>query len=154
MALKNYTSNDPRLFERIQKALASKAKQVMFDYSDDGKINGVAFTMEVKGQIIAFKLPARYENVERILYANRRSTWKPLSQAQKDQAYKTAWANIRDWLEAQMALIETEMVKPEEVFLPYATDAGGQTLFERFETGNLQLGAGNQQSESSRVIEL
>ena len=36
-----------------------------------------------------------------------------------DQAYRVAWRNILDWVQAQMALLEIGMAKMEEVFLPY-----------------------------------
>ena len=55
------------------------------------------------------------------------------------QARRTAWANIRDWLDAQMALIETGQVKLEEVFLPYMTDTTGKTLYERIQERNFKL---------------
>jgi hypothetical protein len=51
-----------------------------------------------------------------------------------DQAYRTAWKNIHDWVDAQMALLETEMVRLEEVFLPYMTDSTGRSVFERMES--------------------
>ena len=44
--------------------------------------------------------------------------------------YRTAWANIRDWVTAQMALIDTEMVRIEQVFLPYMVNKQGQTYFD------------------------
>ena len=34
-----------------------------------------------------------------------------------EQAYRVAWRNILDWVEAQMALLEIGMAKMEEVFL-------------------------------------
>jgi hypothetical protein len=55
-------------------------------------------------------MPARVERVEKILYPRGNMT-----PSQKEQAYRTAWANIRDWITAQMALIDTQMVKPEYV---------------------------------------
>ena len=36
--------------------------------------------------------------------------------ARMQQANRTAWRIIREWILAQMALIETEMVTVEEVF--------------------------------------
>jgi len=56
-----------------------------------------------------------------------------------DQARRTAWANIRDWLDAQMALIETEQVKLEEIFLPYMTDRSGKTLFEYMQENDFKM---------------
>lgn len=124
--LKNARSTSTHSFDAIQKTLAShKAKEIMFRYDGNGHITAIEFSLEINGTLYLFRLPARVQNVERILYGDRF-----LSDAQKEQAYRTAWANIRDWIAAQCAMIDTEQVKPEEVFLPYMLNAQGQTLFE------------------------
>ena len=43
-----------------------------------------------------------------------------------------AWRILKDWVEAQMALLDIEMVKFEEIFLPYI-EVQGQTVFEKLE---------------------
>lgn len=124
--LKNATSTSKNTFDAIQKTLAAhKVKQIVFDYGDGGRIISISFSIEVSGVLYPFRLPARIENVEKILYGNRR-----LTPTQKEQAYRTAWANIRDWITAQMAMIDTGMVKSEEVFLPYMIAHDGRTFFE------------------------
>lgn len=44
-----------------------------------------------------------------------------------------AWRILKDWIEAQMALLDIEMVRFEEIFLPYIETNSGQTIFERLE---------------------
>ena len=52
------------------------------------------------------------------------------------------WRIIKDWLNAQLALIEVGQAEMAEVFLPYALTNTGQTLFQRFtEEGALMLTA-------------
>jgi len=46
---------------------------------------------------------------------------------------------------AQLALYETEIVEMPQVFLPFATDAKGQTLSEKMLNGKLLLGPGSQE---------
>lgn len=103
MAIKNYTSNTPQTFDKIQKILIShKAKQILFDYTDNGKIKSLSFNLEINGKFFGFRLPARVEKVEKI-FLDRKSSgrrhhyrnWE-LTEAEKEQAYRTAWANIRD----------------------------------------------------------
>jgi hypothetical protein len=140
MALKNTYSGVPvdRIFQTIQKILVThKAKQLMFEYSDDGRVYALTFSLEINKKLHAFKLPARVKSVEHILYGTR-----PPTPTQKEQAYRTAWANIRDWISAQMALIETGMVKFEEVFLPYMVDRSGKTYFETLEQKQFELESG------------
>ena len=49
------------------------------------------------------------------------------------QAERVAWRILKDWIEAQMALLDIQMVKFEEVFMPYIVDKHGRTLFEKLE---------------------
>lgn len=44
-----------------------------------------------------------------------------------------AWRILKDWIEAQMALLDIEMVRFEEIFLPYIETAGGRTIYEKLE---------------------
>ncbi len=62
-----------------------------------------------------------------------------------EQAYRVAWRNILDWVQAQMALLEIDMAKMEEVFLPYMQDTQGVTLFERMEQQGFLLERGKSQ---------
>lgn len=43
---------------------------------------------------------------------------------------RVAWRILRHWLEAQLALIKIGQTKIEQVFLAYAQDAQGRTVFE------------------------
>lgn len=39
------------------------------------------------------------------------------------------WRIIKDWVEAQMVILETKMVKIEQVFLPYLYDLESDKTF-------------------------
>jgi hypothetical protein len=146
MALKNYTSEGRGTFEKIQKVLASHgANKIMYDYGPDGQLTAITFGLEINGQTMGFRLPALTENVVQIMYGgeDRWGRQKKITQAQRDQAYKTAWANIRDWIDAQMALIDTRQVKLEQVFLPYLIVKDNETLFEQLERKQFALPSGN-----------
>src|SRR5262249_17150928 len=67
-----------------------KAKQIIFDYDDDGRVSALLFSLEISGRVHGFKMPARTQHVKRLLYPKG-----TLTQTQKEQAYRTAWANIR-----------------------------------------------------------
>jgi hypothetical protein len=60
----------------------------------------------------------------------------------EEYVYRVAWRNIRDWVMAQLALYETEIVEMPQVFLPFATDAKGQTLYDKMLSRKLLLGPG------------
>lgn len=46
---------------------------------------------------------------------------------------------MKDWVEAQMALLDIEMVRFEEIFLPYIETDTGQTVYERLEKQQFML---------------
>lgn len=146
MGLKNSKSQSKNIFDNIQKQLATHgAKKVMFDYNQSGQIIAISFGLDIGGRLMGFKLPAKIENVVKILYGNRQDRWgrpKEITDQNLEQAYRTGWANIRDWISAQMALIDIGMVKTEEVFLSYITDEDGKTLFEKLENKNFLLPSG------------
>ncbi len=50
------------------------------------------------------------------------------------QAVRTAWRIVKDWVEAQMALVETQMVTTRDVFLPYAVMRDGRTLSQHVQS--------------------
>jgi hypothetical protein len=140
-AIKNYRSRIAihEIFEQLQQVLVKHgAKQITFDYGTDGKIYGVTFRIEVPGKVLIVRLPARVENVHAILKKQRQAgiIREKVDQA---QAYRVAWRNLLDWVVAQMTLLEIEMVRLEEVFLPYVVNAQGKTLFEVFEAYHFQL---------------
>ena len=121
-------SSLPRIFEAIQKTLVNhKARHITLSYEGE-RIIAIEFVIAINGDERPFKLPARIENVEKILYPGK--TPRFLTTAQKTQAYRTAWANVRDWISAQMAMIDTGMVQPEEIFLPYMIGRDGRTFYE------------------------
>ena len=71
-----------------------------------------------------------------------RSPKVPRSLRTRDQARRVAWRIVFHWIDAQLAMIAAGLVRFEEVFLPYAQDAEGVTVFERMEKqkfGNLLL---------------
>ena len=80
-------------------------------------------------------LPA---NIDGVLTVFQRQKLK----ADRDQAERTGWRNLRDWVLAQMAIIEAGMASVDEVFLPYLTDGHGNTMYSLYATGTLRLGDG------------
>lgn len=135
--IKNATSAGKNTFDKIQGILAIHgASKVMYDYNKQGKLDAISFGLEIDGKPMGFRLPAMVENVTFILYGGK-DRWgqpKKVTEAQREQAYKTAWANIRDWIDAQMALIDSQQVKMQQVFLPYLVMKDGRTLSEHVET--------------------
>ena len=137
MAIKNYTSTVDvyKSLGGIQGALASHgARKIMVDYDVGGKPIGVMFGIETTEGPRGFALPA---NVDGVMAVFTRQKIK----ADREQAERTAWKNVHDWVLAQMALIEAGQVQIDEVFLPYLTDGRGRTLYQLYQGGQLALEA-------------
>ncbi len=107
----------------------SGAKQALTSYGDDGEAIGLSFIIERGGARIPFKLPV---NADKVLQAMKNDRKTPGSLCNKEQAGRVAWRLILRWVQAQLALVETTAVKLEEVFLPYAQQQNGQTVYEAF----------------------
>lgn len=148
MTLKNYTSSvsASRSMSYIEAKLAGQgAKQIVKFYNDDNRVSSIAFAIVVDGVEIPFKLPARVDQCERVLKAQvrkpRSDTFKRIS----EQAERTAWKIVSDWVDVQMAMIELFQVEFMEVFLPYLYNySKNQTFFETIkEKGYKALLTGN-----------
>ena len=125
--------------------LAFKARQISMEYMTDGKLLGLRFGLALPEGELEFKLPVRIEPVYQVLLARRKGLQSPGDQRRiRAQAERVAWRQLFRWVQAQLALIDTGMVQPQEVFLPYALHAAtGQTLYEFMAAEGLkQLAAG------------
>lgn len=135
MAIKNYTTSvgPHQSIGEIQGCLAAHgARQIMVNYDGSGNPTGILFSIETPEGTRGFCLPANVEGV-RAVFARQKV---------KDaagQAERTAWRNVRDWIMAQMAIIEAGQVELAEVFLPYMTDNSGKTLYQLYKGGSLAL---------------
>lgn len=134
MPIKNYTSivDSFTSIGEIQSALAKAgASKIMVDYSD-GEPVAVAFALETVKGVQGFCLPAPVEGTLRAFSKQR-------VKADKAQAKRTAWRNVRDWIVAQCALIESCDVPADQVFLPYLADSSGRTMYDAYRSGQLLL---------------
>ncbi len=129
-----------RPLETIQQALINHgAKQINLEY-EAGQVVALAFVLEIGGARHAFRMPARIQNVLIKLYGKRRI----YTETQQKQAYVTSWANIRDWVTSQLAMIDIGLVKMEEVFLPYMMISETSTVFDMYEQQQFLLGSGEE----------
>ena len=60
----------------------------------------------------------------------------PGSLKNKEQALRVSWRIIKEWVEAQMAIIEAGQAELSEVFLPYAVTKDGDTVYQKLKSGN------------------
>lgn len=131
MAIKNYTTSISveKTAMEIQKGLADhKACAVMTEY-DEGVLTHISFRLKTPEGVIPFRLPA---NIDRVYVCIQRSEKVPKRLRTREQAARVAWRIVKDWVAAQLAIVEAEMVDMVEVFLPYAQGSDGETVYDRF----------------------
>lgn len=102
---------------------------------------GVAFVIQTAGAMLPFQLPLNFQAVQEYLWKQYRDTrvrYKKIKADFEEDAYRIAWRILFDWLHAQLSIIATEQVKPEQVFLPYLMIDQETTLAEAFTSGELK----------------
>lgn len=127
MPIKNYTTkvSAPKTVGEIQEILgAHGASSIMTTY-DDGAINAVAFSYRASYGMRSFELPA---NVVGVHEAMARDGVK----CDRAQAERVAWRILRDWIDAQMAMVEAGQAAMDEVFMPYMLGGDGRTLYASY----------------------
>lgn len=111
------------------------AKRIMQDYDDQGHITSLSFLIDTPHGLRAISLPANTEAVMAVLK-------KQKVKCDREQAERVAWRIVKDWVEAQMAILESEMVQMDEIFLPYMINNSGQTFFQAYRNNQLMLEGG------------
>ncbi len=110
--LKNYTSSvsAARSISYIEAKLAQNgARQILKLYDENARVEGMCFIIMLNGLEMPFKLPAKISECEKVLLANLSPRAKPETRKKVvQQAERTAWKILSDWVEAQMAMIITK----------------------------------------------
>ncbi len=143
MPLLNYTTSVPasRTIGQVQGLLVEAgARRIMTEYDEVGRSTGVAFSIATAHGDRSFLLPVNAERVQGVLTRER---VQPRYQT-PEHAERVAWRIVKDWLEAQLAIIRTEMVTLDQVMLPYMATEDGRTMWELYVGRQLALPAGDE----------
>lgn len=139
--LLNYTSRvaPGRTILELQRTLADAgAHEVSARYAGGSPV-GLAFVIDTPAGRRSFTLPVNADKVYAVMVADRVEK----RYRNREQAERTAWRIVKDWVEAQLAIVATEMVTLDQVMLPYMTlDSAGRTVYELFVDRTLALGSG------------
>lgn len=147
MSILNYTTTVPAhsSVAQIIGLLSRKgAQSITQEFYPDGRVRAVSFVMLVGMVPVRFVLPANTSGVAGVMlkdepYNHRRIGTRDQYEAKiREQAERVAWRILKDWIEAQMALIESGQAEPAQIFMPYATDRTGQTMFQVWMEQNLK----------------
>jgi hypothetical protein len=137
MPILNYTTKIDvrRTASEIQDILADAGAQgVSIEYKDRIPV-ALTFRIEMQGRLVSFRLPSKWEGVLKLLQKDAKVERRFKNE---DQARRVAWRIVKDWVEAQLAIIQAGTAELAEVFLPYVIHPQtGRTLFEEFKSGYL-----------------
>lgn len=142
MAIANYTTSksvEDTAAEIITALRRRGITRISTVYDDHGEPSGLEFTMRTDYGPRDFALPIRTAGVLEALKraeaagefaASRKKAGTFTTPA---HAARVAWAIARDWLRAQSALLDTELVTLDEVMFPWMVGGSdGRTAFAMF----------------------
>lgn len=132
MAILNYTTKvgaAQSVAEIHRKLVKANASAIMNEY-ENGVIARLSFKVTTKHGEHAFQLPA---NVKGVFAALQREPGIDKKFKTRERAAAVAWRIMKDWVEAQLAIIEADMATLPQVFLPYMQIGPDETVYSRFE---------------------
>jgi hypothetical protein len=149
MFLKNYTSEVPisRTIARIEEALIScKVSGITKEYDPRGAMTALRFHIKLEdGRELDIRLPADVEGAQEAMWRDyvgadkvsedgQRLAWYHSRKKKKradfrQQAERTAWRLMQDWVEVQLSMIQLKQADTAEVFMAYVWD-GRQTFYQ------------------------
>lgn len=140
MAIKNYTTTISvnKTIGEIQGILSKHGATAIMTEYDNGNVTGLSFKIMTPRGELGIRLPSNTDRVLQVLKNQKKNNAKVKDTF--EQANKVAWRIIKDWVDAQMAILETEMVEMEQIFLPYVLNNKGKTLYQEFKENQLLLG--------------
>lgn len=139
MAVLNYTTqiSANKTVGEMQAALAAAgAGRISVDYEGASPV-ALSFMLATPHGPRHFTLPVNVDAMHRLLVAQDRAGklrgGTKATRSSREQAERVAWRVMKDWLLAQLALVETEMAGLDQVMLPYLQiDEAGRTLYASY----------------------
>jgi len=143
--LKNYTTIIPaeRSIAEIEQLLLQFGAVSFFKQIDreTKQFSGMVFVLRIEESQVPYRLQANVKKVQEYIYKEYRSKTSRPKKSKEDfaaDAYKIAWRLMKDWVHSQLSIIATEMVKTEEVFLPYMMIDNKSTFYDKFASGTFK----------------
>jgi hypothetical protein len=150
MFLKNYTSQVPvsETIRRIEQVLIRcGVLGITKEYAPDATVSAIMFHLPLENRAtITVRLPADKDRALEALWLDYVGPDKEWLNVKRDafvsgnkkkrrrdfaeQAERTAWKIVQDWVEVQMSMIQMQQAETVEVFMPYVWD-GKETLYHR-----------------------
>lgn len=139
MGTLNYSTTVPmaRTVGEIQDILARAGADAVGTRYENRRPVGVSFMLNTAAGVASFTLPVNVDAVHKLLVQQHAAgqLGKQASKAvltSREHAERVAWRVAKDWLVAQLALVEAGMATLDQVMLPYLTTGEGRTLYDDY----------------------
>lgn len=145
MGILNYSTSvaASKTSGEIQAKLAKHGATAVTALYEGGEPTAIGFSIETDYGVRDFRLPANTAGVYQALHREWRANQVPRRYVSEAQAQRVAWRILKDWVEAQLAIIEAGIVELDEVMLPWMVTGNGRTLaqfYRESEDMRTQLG--------------
>jgi hypothetical protein len=131
----NYTTTiDPAksATECVARLAGHGATAIGMTYDGKGFPTGLTFQITTSWGPRQFSLPVNVEGTRKALDKACRAGRIPPRYTGAEHAGRVAWRVLKDWLEAQLALIEAGVAELAQVMLPYLHVDGDKTLWQAY----------------------
>ena len=143
----NYTTSVPihQTMAECQSILAKAGAATVSVHYEDGEPAGLSFSLKTPHGVRNFTLPVNVDGMQAVLrkaaapggslQALHTTRAKLDHYVSREHAANVAWRVVKDWLEANLALIAAQMATIDEVMLPYLhiqVEGEEKTLFEHY----------------------
>lgn len=136
MGLKNYTTkvDANQTIMEIEVLLVKFGASDIWKKYDGGIVVALNFAIDTEYGKMPFLLPLKIQEIRQklIIQVNNGNIKLPRRLLQDNtHSINVGWRIIKDWIDAQLTLIELGQVKIEQVFLPYVYNpATDKTFYE------------------------
>lgn len=148
----NYSTVIPaaRTIGECQEILAGAGAAAVAVQYENREPVGLSFRITTPRGLRDFSLPVNVAGVHKLLNEahragklSRAGGRDPATFTTRKHAAAVAWRVVKDWIEAQVALIDAEMATLDQVMLPYLQVGEDRTLYQAFASGVGELTAGD-----------
>lgn len=138
--LLNYSTTVPvtKTVAEVHALLAKAGAKTVASTYADGEVSGVSFVLGTPAGDCGYVLPVKVHQVLNVLAKQERQRLLDSRNRPKggygsgQHAARVAWRIAKDWLEAQLALVQAELATTDQVMLPYLVTDDGRTLYQRW----------------------
>ena len=143
--MKNYTTKieSKKTIGEITELLTENyANRIMVENDEKRNPKAIIFSLIVKGKEVSFLLEAKVDATYRAMVADKKVT---KSHKNQEQAERTAWRNLKEYLQIKLAFIaveenkEVRMLDMQKEFFSDMISDDRKTIFEIFRKNEQKL---------------